>query len=162
RIISKNNFPYLIILWSTQETSYYQTVRDIFVRDLSDRAPIGIEKFIKSDYIDHEGTVIKDGDVSLIEKINDILKNNQSYSTLVYWENKVHKSADQVLQNIFHSHDEEWINTSNFVIDKLGKSYLGKKKYSSSTYVEKIKGSLHAFNDIFFDTLETNINLCSN
>src|SRR5690606_19462422 len=27
RIISKNNFPYLIILWSTQETSYYQTVR---------------------------------------------------------------------------------------------------------------------------------------
>lgn len=162
RVISKGNFPYSIILWSTQEKTYRRVVDQIFQNELSDRAPISIEEFVKSDYVDLDGNILKDVDISLIEKMNEIFKKQQSYSTLVYWENKVHKSADEVLQTIFHSHDKEWTNQSNFIVSKLGLAYLGKKKYQTSGYIEKTKGSLQAFNNIFFDSLETNINTCSN
>lgn len=163
RVISKNNFPYLIILWSTQETTYYEVVIDIFENDLKDRAPIGIEKFIKGDYIDHGGNILKDGDENLINAIKDIYTKHQAYSTLVYWENKVHKSADMVLQNIFDTYShEEWVNKANFIIEKLSQGYLGAQNYKESGYIERTKGSLQAFNNIFYDTLETQVNILSN
>lgn len=162
RVISKNNFPYLIILWSTQEQTYYDVVVDIFKNELKDRAPINIEKFIKSDYIDHEGN-IKVGDDNLINSIKEIYSKHQAYSTLVYWENKVHKSADMVLQNIFNAYnDETWVNKTNFIIEKLSQSYLGVQNYKKSGYIDRTKGSLQAFNSIFYDTLETQINILSN
>ncbi|HBV17041.1 hypothetical protein [Chryseobacterium carnipullorum] len=163
RVISKNNFPYLIILWSTQETTYYEVVVDIFENDLKDRAPISIERFIKSDYIDHEGNILKDGDDNLINAIKDIYTKHQAYSTLVYWENKVHKSADMVLQNIFNNYNnDEWVNKANFIIEKLSQGYLGFQNHKNSGYIDRTKGSLQAFNNIFYDTLETQINTLSN
>lgn len=162
RIVSKNNFPYLIILWSTQENSYFPVVQKIFEEELHDRKPIAIESFIKSEYIPSNGEIIS-GDTKLIDKVVEIFNKHQAFSTLVYWENKVHKSADMVLQNIFSAyHEDSWANKANFIIEKLSQGYLGLKNYNESGYIDRTKGSLQAFNNIFYDTLETQVNILSN
>lgn len=165
RIISPNNFPYSIIVWSTQENTYLKVLEDLFQKEFSDRKPIEIVPFNKSDYIDATGEniIVKDGDEKLIANIKDIIKKNQAYSTLVYWENKVHKSADYTLQSIFSNYsDEEWHNKTNFIIDKLSQAYLGFKNHKQSNYIQRTKGALQAFNNIFYDTLESQINILSN
>ncbi len=162
RVISKNNFPYSIILWSKQEHQYAQALKELFEETLSDRKPITIESFIKSDFFDLEGNIKEDSEKNIIEEIKVILLKHQAYSTLVYWENKVHKSADNVLQTIFSAYDNEnWVDKTNFIISKLGEAYLGYKNYKASNYIEKTKGSLQAFNNIFYDSLESDINLLS-
>lgn len=157
RVISKRNFPYSIILWSKQETEYAKVVEELFNEPLSDRKPISIEKFIKSDFFSLESSKLE-SNKNIITEINRILLSHQAYSTLIYWENKVHKSADNVLQNIFSSYDDSvWVDKTNFIITKLGIGYLGFKNYSSVSYSEKIKGALQAFNNVFNDVLEYNI-----
>lgn len=162
RIITVNNFPYLIIVWSTQESAYLDVLKDLFENELKDRKPISIKAFVKSDYIPANGEA-KRGDEDLVNKVVAILREYQAYSTLVYWENKVHKSADFTLQNIFDAYDgDSWGNSTNFIIDKLSQAYLGFKNHKESNYSSRIKGSLQAFNYIFYDTLESQINLSSN
>lgn len=162
RVISKNNFPYSIILWSKQEHQYTEALKELFEESLSDRKPITIESFIKSDFFDLDGNILEDSGKNIIEEIRQILLKHQAYSTLVYWENKVHKSADNVLQTIFNAYDDEfWVDKTNFIISKLGEAYLGFKNYKTSSYIEKTKGSLQAFNNIFYDSLESDINLIS-
>lgn len=163
RIISINNFPYSIILWSKQEHEYSQALKELFEESLSDRKPISIENFIKSDFFDLEGKIKDDSGKDIIEEIKLVLLKHQAYSTLVYWENKVHKSADNVLQTIFNAYDDQnWVDKTNFIISKLGEAYLGFKNYKTSNYIDKTKGSLQAFNNIFYDSLESDINLISN
>ncbi len=162
RVISKNNFPYSIILWSKQEQQYKKLVEELFNDTLSDRKPISIEEFIKSDFFNLDEEVLET-DKDIIEEVKKILLLHQAYSTLIYWENKVHKSADITLQNIFSSYDDlTWVDKTNFVVSKLGEGYLGNKNYSKSNYIEKTKGSLQAFNNVFSDTLEYNIYNCPN
>lgn len=162
RVISKNNFPYSIILWSKQEHQYTEALKELFEESLSDRKPITIESFIKSDFFDLDGNIIEDSGKNIIEEIKQILLKHQAYSTLVYWENKVHKSADNVLQTIFNAYNDKlWVDKTNFIISKLGEAYLGFKNYKTSSYIEKTKGSLQAFNNIFYDSLESDINLIS-
>lgn len=163
RIISPSNFPYSIVLWSKQEDEYAKLVYEIFDEDLVDRKPITIKRFVKSDYFELDGSEKQVPDRNLINDIKQLFEENQAYSTLVYWENKVHRSADSVLQTIFTSYENDtWTEKSNFVIDKLGEAYLGFKTHKESTYVNQIKGALQAFNSLFNDTLEYNINVCSN
>lgn len=161
RVVSKNNFPYSIIIWSKQETEYFAVVQELFDNELADRKPISIDKFIKSDYFSLDEKT-KEGDKrDILEELKNIFIKHQSYSTLVYWENKVHKSADNVLQNIFSSYNSsEWVDRSNYTIVKLGESYSGRKTYNDLGYIEKTKSSLQAFNVIFNDTLEYNV-FCS-
>jgi hypothetical protein len=158
RVISKNNFPYSIIIWSKQESEYYEVVHELFESDLSDRKPISIETFIKSDFFSLDEKKEEGVKRDIIDELKKIFLKHQSYSTLVYWENKVHKSADNVLQGVFNSYDStEWVDRSNYTIVKLGESYAGRKTYNKYGYVEKTKASLQAFNAIFNDTLEYNV-----
>lgn len=163
KIISKKNFPYTIVLWSKQESEYAKVVHELFEESLADRRPISIENFIKSDFFDLDGNLIENVSKNIIDEIKKILIKHQSYSTLVYWENRVHKSADNVLQTIFSEYDgSSWVDKTNFIISKLGEAYLGFKNYNSSNYIDRTKGSLQAFNNVFYDTLETDIDLISN
>lgn len=163
RVISPNNFPYSIILWSKQENEYAKVVKDLFDGALKDRKPISIKSFIKSNFFNLDGSEKAVPTNDLLIEIKNLIKQNQAYSTLIYWENKVHKSADSVLHDVFTAYnDKTWTDTTNFVISKLGQAYLGYKKFNSSSYVDQTKGSLHAFNNIFNDTLEYAINSCTN
>lgn len=152
-IISPNNFPYVLVLWSLQENKYTDLLDDLFKKDLRDRAPIAIKSFAKSDVISED-----QDEQTLFEKLYEILKELPAYGYLMQWENFIHDSADQTIKDVFqdfHSH-ENWTENADFIMNMFAHSYL-EKHFRDSTPEDKVKNSLLFLNDVYHDTLETTI-----
>ncbi len=158
RIISKDNYPYSVILWSKQESDYADVLRDLFSNELKDRAPISINPFLKSDFFTLDGTEL-DNQLNLIQEVNNVLSKDLAYSYLLHWENNVHLSTDKTLHEVFSScHTQEnWSNNANYLINTLGKSYAG-GGFSSQKPEEKLISSHNALNLVLNDTLENSTN----
>lgn len=160
RVISSNNYPYVIIYWSRHER-HKSLIENIFENELSDRKPIGYLSAIKSDFFNLDGSVTDDFDskiIKLLARIDDLIGQTPSYSYLLHWENQVHYSTDKVLQEIFSSYHQfkDWSNNANYILEKLGNAYLG-KHYNDSSAEDKIKASFISFNSVFKDTLDHNV-----
>jgi len=57
KIISKNNFPFVIVFWSRHK-EHYKLVEEIFSTELTDRKPIGfLQQESKLDYFDFDGSL---------------------------------------------------------------------------------------------------------
>ncbi|MEJ0104365.1 MAG: hypothetical protein WDO19_18160 [Bacteroidota bacterium] len=158
RVISKDNYPYILIYWSRHENEYSDLVKDIFQKELTDRKPIKYLSQNKLNYFDLNGerTIDFEKNVSILfENITVLINQEPSYNYLLNWENQVHKSADNTLQRVFSAHNSfsNWSDNANFLFNKFGKSYSGKEYFSQSPE-EKIKSSFQAFNNVFIDSLE--------
>lgn len=159
-IISPNNYPYLLILWSRQEKEYRGLLEDLFKNDLKECSPIAILDWIKSDFFpnfsDEEEN--KEDEYKILDELKKVLVSLPAYSCLMQWENCVHNSADTTIQDIFHdyhSHDN-WQNNANCILDMFAKSYL-EQHYRAVSVEEKAKASLFFLNDVYYDTLESTI-----
>lgn len=157
-IISPNNYPYLLILWSRQEKKYRGLLEDLFKNDLKECSPIAILDWIKSDFFpnfsDEEEN--KEDEYKILDELKKVLVSLPAYSCLMQWENCVHNSADTTIQDIFHdyhSHDN-WKNNANCILDMFAKSYL-EQHYRAVSVEEKAKASLFFLNDVYYDTLES-------
>lgn len=157
-IISPNNYPYLLILWSRQEKKYRGLLEDLFKNDLKECSPIAILDWIKSDFFpnfsDEEEN--KEDEYKILDELKKVLVSLPAYSCLMQWENCVHNSADTTIQDIFHdyhSHDN-WQNNGNCILDMFAKSYL-EQHYRAVSVEEKAKASLFFLNDVYYDTLES-------
>lgn len=163
RILSPHNYPYILILWSRQESLYLKTLEDVFKNELKECSPIAIKNYVKSDFFHDYGTEEDDtqDDSLIIDELKRILAELPAYSYLMQWENCVHNSADKTIQEIFHDlHSQEnWDNNANCVLDMFAKSYLG-KHYNDSSMEDKAKASLLFLNDVYCDTLESNVIAC--
>jgi len=162
KIISKNNFPFVIVFWSRHK-EHYKLVEEIFSTELTDRKPIGfLQQESKLDYFDFDGSEAPDLDKKVDElfaNIDKLFNNNPAFSYLLNWENEVHKSADRTLEEIFNFENsiENWENNANYIFTKLGLSYSG-KHYDGSKLEDKINSSYQAFNNVFLDSLEYSTN----
>ena len=162
-IISPNNYPYLLILWSRQEKEYRGLLEDLFKNDLKECSPIAILDWIKSDFFpnfsDEEEN--KEDEYKILDELKKVLVSLPAYSYLMQWENCVHNSADKTIQNIFHDfHSKDnWDNNANCVLDMFAKSYLG-KHYNDASIENRAKASLLFLNDVYCDTLESNVTAC--
>lgn len=160
RILSPHNYPYILILWSRQESLYLKTLEDVFKDELKDCSPIAIKNYVKSDFFHDYGTEEDDtqDDSLIIDELKRILAEFPAYSYLMQWENCVHNSADKTIQGIFHdSHSKEkWDNSANCILDMFCNSYL-EKHYGEATNEEKVKASLFFLNDVYYDMLESTI-----
>jgi len=158
KVISENNFPYSLIYWSRQENEYSKVVEDLFNNELSDRKPINLIPFVKSDFFPNFSDVEVENHLDLLNEIKKVIDNQYAYSYLLNWENTVHLSADKTLQEIFSSYHvfKDWPNNANFILEKLGNAYLG-KHFNDNLSEDKIKASFISFNSVFKDTLEHNI-----
>lgn len=160
RIISPDNYPYLLILWSRQEKEYKDILEELFYEDLAQCAPIDILNWIKSDffpnYTDTEEN--KENEYKILDELKKTLSTLPAYSYLMQWENCIHNSADETIQNIFHdSHSiGNWKNSANCILDMFARSYLD-KRYRDASLEERTKASLFFLNDVFYDTLESTI-----
>lgn len=160
RIISPDNYPYLLILWSRQEKEYKDILEELFYEDLAQCAPIDILNWIKSDffpnYTDTEEN--KENEYKILDELKKTLSTLPAYSYLMQWENCIHNSADETIQNIFHdSHSiGNWQNSANCILDMFARSYLD-KRYRDASLEERTKASLFFLNDVFYDTLESTI-----
>lgn len=159
-IISPNNYPYLLILWSRQEKEYRGILEDLFAEELRQCAPIAILNWIKSDFFPNftDTNENKENEYIILDELKKTLSTLPAYSYLMQWENCIHNSADETIQNIFHeSHSlDNWDNNVNCTMDMFAKSYLD-KHYKGASIEEKAKASLFFLNDVFYDTLESTI-----
>lgn len=164
RVISKENYPYVLIYWSRHDSKKDKKLieKDIFEKELKDRKPICYYTAMKSDFFERDGDKTEDFD----EKISDLFKNietviakNPAYCYLLNWENKVHISADKTLEEIFSAYNkfESWSDNANYIINTLGSSYSG-KLFAKQSAEDKIKSSYNALNIVLTDTLENTLN----
>ncbi len=161
RIISPINFPFVIVYWSRHE-NHRHLINEIFDTDLKDRKPIGYLEERKLNYFDLDGNQVVEYEESinqLFEKIDVLLNEKPAFSYLLHWENLIHKSADNTLEETFSFKNSinTWEDDANYIFSKLGKSYAG-KHFDSSSPIEKINSSYQSMNSIFLDTIEFNIN----
>ena len=158
RVISPDNFPYVLIFWSRHQDEHSELVNELFSNELNDRKPIAIKSFIKSDFFPNFSDKEAETDKDLLTELEHIITSDLAYSSLLNWENQVHLSADSTLQNVFAAYHtfDSWQNNANFILTKLGQAYLG-KHYKSSTPTEKVKSSFTSFNRVFQDTLDHGI-----
>ncbi|WP_339917134.1 hypothetical protein [Yeosuana marina] len=160
RVISEENYPYVLIYWSRHEHHKNLIEDEIFSEELVSRKPIGYLSAVKSDFFNLDGTPTDDFDIKLghlFDKINGLVNEHPAYSHLINWENQVHFSADATLQSIFSPfNDIDWDNNANYTLSKLGEAYLG-KHYKSTENEEKIKGSFISLSTVFKDILEHNL-----
>lgn len=159
RVISTNNYPYVIVFWSRHERHRNLLENDIFENDLKTKKPIGYLSATKSDFFDLDGNHTDEFEEkikTLFENINILFDSFYSYKLLLNWENLIHKSADLTLQEIFSSHHqmEGWQDNSNCIISKLGNAYLG-NYYKDASIAEKNIASVISFNSVFKDTLDS-------
>lgn len=156
RIISASNFPYVIVLWSVQEKDYKHIVDELFAKELSDRKPIAIYPFVKSDFFPIVGGEEVECDKDILVELNNLISNQPAYRAILTWENAVHNAADHVLDEIFEN-GTDWNNHANYVLSELGKAYAG-QHYGELSNEEKIKRGLFVFNSMYSDTLDDEIN----
>ena len=159
RIISKDNYPYIIVYWSRHEKEHSELIKDIFEKELNDRRPILYMSHNKLNYFDLDGNIAEDFEQNVEElfaKVTDLIEEDPAYSYMLNWENQIHSSADRTLQDVFSSYHsyENWAENSNFIISKLGESYTGRSNYKLLTPEDKVKNAFQAFNNVFYDTQE--------
>ena len=162
RVISKENYPYVIVYWSRHEEHKALIEEDIFKNHLKDREPIGFLSAMKSDYFDLNGSKrdnFEDKIKDLFQEINSVLNKKPSYSYLLNWENLVHISADNTLQQVFSAHHKfnDWTSNANHLINKLAQSYSG-KSFEKDSASDRIKSAFNSLSYLFNDTLEKNVN----
>lgn len=163
RIISPQNYPYILILWSRQESQYKKVLEEIFQNDLKKCAPIAIRNYVKSDFFHDYGTEENEAidDTLIIDALKSVLEEFPAYSYLMQWENLAHTSTDGLLKEIFPNVEpKEWGNITNVIINSLGRAYVG-QHFSDATPEEKIKASLFALNSVYVDFLDNNLTNCS-
>lgn len=159
-ILSPDNYPYILILWSRQEMEYLDVVTGIFNKEIKDRAPIAIERYVKSDFFpnfDDEEDANADEHL-ILDKLKEILDGHLAYKHLLQWENCIHRSADATIGDVFrsiHSH-ENWEENANCILEKLAKAYL-EQSYDATTNEVKVKSSLLLLNDVLYDRLENEV-----
>lgn len=160
QIISPQNYPYVLVLWSRQENEYGKVLSDLFQNELKDRSPITIENFVKSDFFPNFSQELDKSidDEKILIELNRIITSLPAYSHLMQWENCIHNAADETIQDIFHDfhYPENWNNSANCILNMFSKSYL-EKHYGEATNEEKVKASLLFLNDVYYDTLESSI-----
>jgi len=157
-IISPNNYPYVLVLWSRQEKEYREILEELYSNALKKCAPIAILEWIKSDFFPNfsDEEVNKDEEYKIIDELKKVVAGFPAYSYLMQWENYVHHSADATIQDIFHDYHsyDEWEDKANCILDMFAKSYL-EQHYRAVSVEEKAKASLFFLNDVYYDTLES-------
>lgn len=159
RVISPDNFPYTLIFWSRHQNEQGDLLRDLFQNELSDRQPISINSYVKSDFFPNFGNEEVENDIDIIEELIKIINSELSYSYLINWENQVHTASDSTMQDVFSSYHKfnNWTDNANYLINKLGVSYSGKAFYEQNPS-EKIKSAYNSLTYLVNDTLEKNVN----
>ena len=163
RVISEDNYPYLLIYWSRHERDKSLLEDDIFKNELTSRRPIAYISAMKSDYFTMGGEKTEDFEEkieNLFKIINKELKKFPAYSYLLSWENQTHKASNLTLQEIFgpYRKTDKWDNNADFIFNSLSSANLGIKRFEKAEPIDRIKGCFNTFNSIFFDTLESGIN----
>ncbi len=158
RIISSENYPYLIIYWSREADEYNELVQEIFDNDpLQNKKPIGFFSLNKQDYWSMDGTPTEDYEAlipTLFSRIEAEISKAPIYAHLLNWENQIHLSADKTLEEIFKLKNEnDWNSDAGHLFYKLALAYAG-RQIETLNPNEQVKSAFYSLNNVFADSLE--------
>lgn len=152
RLIPSNNYPYVLVYWSRHVEKKDLIENELFVNsDLNQRKPIAFISAEKSDYFNLDGSH-KGPASKVFETISEKLRDYPAYHLLLEWENLIHKSADNTIQNIFKFDD--WSAKSSELISCFLISNMGfKHAKNCDNNQTKIRASLDVLNSLFRDAM---------
>jgi len=156
--IIEPNTPYVLIIWSTYENQFSQTLFDEFKGRFKDYAPIeccSLDKQEIQDIRKKGGNVIQ----SIREKLKDRLTNFNSFNLFLLWESIVNDSCGESVNSLINS---SYRNTNDVnkelrtIIKKLANAYLGRRiKSADSKTIQR--SAMFTFNDLFKESIEKGI-----
>lgn len=164
KIISEQNGPYALILWTVHELDYKDKLSEMFRDELNKIKPVitlALQKFHYFETNDSGKKIPVENALALIEnKIKAELKNVGIFHIFSMWENLVHKSAGAIVNDFssFYSQDDNWNVNMSRIFWKLARAYGG-KNIEIENANEITKNALFTFNNTFLDALESNIRI---
>ena len=167
RIISTQNCPYILLVWSKQKDIFFETFLSTAEKDASIKKPIQYIDLIKSDYFkkgeDGKWELTQDEDkiLKLIEgKIIDKLSSKHSFHLFTYWENLVYNSSNEII-NSFSSFIESADDPDKkmwSIFHSLAIAHSG-RQLKINDRNDVVQKALITFNSVLLDRLEKNIKL---
>ncbi len=158
RIVSANNFPYILICWSRNEKEYEEIIEQLY-NDLPHKKPIASIQLIKSDFFSLDGEKTENYDQNiegLFRKISDDLTTHVTFNNLLMWENHIHKAIDNALSESLSIIENDWDASANWIFTKWSFASAG-KNYDSYTPLEKAKAAYHTLNHFLYENIENEI-----
>ncbi len=165
RILSEDNGPYMMVVWSTHKSDYYADLLAEFDTKLKKYKPILIVTLPKSTYLRTEDghKVLKDR--ASLTKINDVLKTKLSKKDSIYpflfWENLVNNAAGDTTNtftSFFEFDSKDWNKNTKNVLYKIAKAYSGKIiDKTPPDEIRQLKSALFTLNYSLIDGAENYI-----
>lgn len=163
-VISEDNGPYILILWSVHEADYSSVLQELFNNELAKIRPVAILTLDKSNYLetqDGEKTFVPNA-LRLIEnKLKSELKKIGAFHFFYLWENLVHESSGDAVNRLssFFPADSNWNKNVSSLILELARAHAG-EHLNRENVRDVVKNAYFAFNGTFEDSLVNKIRVC--
>ncbi len=172
KIIPDDNGPYILLIWSTNQRQYAETLEAQIIGPNYSRRPAIIIHLDKIDYFKQEilqknsnTQEVKfipksDAFKSITKKINSELEKVKVFHLFTLWSDIINNSANEHVNNFLtlFPYDNQWQNNLKKTIFKLAKAVAG-DTINNIEDDEKIKYAFFSLNRTLIDTIEKNTNL---
>ncbi len=158
RIISDDNFPYILICWSRNWAEYKEIIDKLYA-DLPNKRPIDSIQLIKTDFFSLDGEraeTYEENIEGLFGKIATSLSNHVTFRNLLMWENHIHKATNNALSEGLSIIENDWDASANWIFTKWSSASAG-KNYKSYSSLEKAKAAYHTLNHFLYENIENEI-----
>jgi hypothetical protein len=158
RIVSENNFPYVLVCWSRNEQEYNE-IKEKLEQDLPNKKSIISIPLVKSDFFELDGNPTKDCDDKVNELFNNIenfMSSHTAFRNLLIWENHIHNAANKALSEALSIINQDWDKSANWIFTKWGMAFAGKIFHSHSDQ-EKVIAAYRTLNHFLHETIEEEI-----
>lgn len=162
RLISPNNGPFVLFLWSKHDADYLPNVTECFQDVLKKLKPTILLNMDKGSLLIEEDGELKYSLSGIEERLKTELARTGALELFILWENLVHLSAAETVSAFSSLYDtkDDWIKNMPIIFKALVKSRIG-KNYNNATKEQIFTEGLCAFNGAFLDYLEKNISECN-
>jgi hypothetical protein len=152
-ILSRENGPYVLIYWSTQEDRFKKPLENAFKTILADFAPFISFSMPKTDNLE-----------TIKSELHLKFKNFKSLNAFLLFESIVNKSGGEIYNDYtsIYERDSNWNRNLKGVIYSLSQSLVGKKNTIAATNKEKMKYAFSTIANTLIENIERNLENFSN
>lgn len=158
RVISPNNFPYVLVCWSRNIEDYNYIIEQLY-QQMRDRSPICSISLSKADFFTMTGEKTDDYDEKielLFTRISDEISQHISFSNLLQWENHIHAAANHALNESLSCIANDWDSTADWIFTKWGLAYAG-RRFKAQNSSEKLKSAFFTLNHFMQEAMDIEI-----
>lgn len=153
--IIKPDTPYVLVIWSSHEDRYVQTLMEEFDSSFKKYKPI----FVCS--LDKLKTLKESDVVSVVRaKLRECLDKFEAFNAFLLWESIVNSSAGQVTNNLvsIFERNERWDTNIKNTFYKIAFAELGSELIESYNDKARLKLAIKIINSSLIDCVENDIN----